>query len=268
MSSDKQGISLKSKLLAAVVVLVGLVLPLQFWHSVWFGRSLDSEELRQYLGSVDHPRKIQHALSQIDERIRAGDSEVGRLYDQVAALSQHPLAEVRSEAAWVMGQDNQSEVFLEALVGLLEDPDPAVRRNAALALVRFADRRALPELRRMLQPVSITAPADGQPIFLVREGAAVSAGDLVAEVGAERVAAPFAGRIVSTSSDDTAKAGQEIAAISPDPRSVWEALRGLYLLGGETELDLVERIERDPRYREEIRKQAAYTRQAIERRIE
>ena len=38
-----------------------------------------------------------------------------------------------------MGQDNKSEEFHQALLSLLNDNDPLVRRNAALQLVRFGD---------------------------------------------------------------------------------------------------------------------------------
>ena len=41
--------------------------------------------------------------------------------------------------AWLMGADSASEDFYNALEKLLLDAEPIVRRNAALALVRFND---------------------------------------------------------------------------------------------------------------------------------
>jgi len=38
-----------------------------------------------------------------------------------------------------MGYDNKSEEFHQALLKLLRDTEPLVRRNAALALIRFSD---------------------------------------------------------------------------------------------------------------------------------
>ena len=50
-----------------------------------------------------------------------------------------------------MGQDHRYQPFHEALLKLVNDPEPMVRRNAALGLTNFEDPAALPVL---LQPLS------------------------------------------------------------------------------------------------------------------
>ena len=62
----------------------------------------------------------------------------------------------------MMGQDNQSELFHRTLLTCLEDSSPLVRRNAALALVRFRDLAALDELRSMLKNWPVRSSAAGR----------------------------------------------------------------------------------------------------------
>ena len=51
-----------------------------------------------------------------------------------------------------MGFDNKSHEFHEALLKLLHDQEPIVRRNAALALVRFTTRAVVKSWLRYLKP--------------------------------------------------------------------------------------------------------------------
>src|SRR6185503_9097041 len=72
-----------------------------------------------------------------------------------------------------MGFDNKSQEFHEALLKLLRDPEPIVRRNAALALVRFEDSSGREELLAMLKPYVLKAPADGVVASSMHEGSTV-----------------------------------------------------------------------------------------------
>ena len=63
-------------------------------------------------------------------------------------------------------------------------------------------------------------------------------------------------------------AGKEPLTPSPDPAHVWESLRALALVGGADELQLVESVSENPHFSEEVREQAALTRQAIQKRIQ
>ena len=67
------------------------------------------------------------------------DPAVKKFYPRILELAKSPTGEVRKTVAWVMGQDNTSEEFHRALLSLLGDSEPLVRRNAALQLVRFGD---------------------------------------------------------------------------------------------------------------------------------
>lgn len=138
-----------------------ILMPFLFWHETWFGRKLSDGEIDQYLRDDQHARKSQHALSQIADRLLAGDTTVKRWYPQVAVLARHRDPIVRSTAAWVMGQDAASPLFHQTLLDLLKDSDLMVRRNAALALVRFQDPTGRAELIAMLEPYEVRIPAAG-----------------------------------------------------------------------------------------------------------
>ncbi len=270
MDDTKPRLSLKSKLLFLVVLIVSVVIPVQFWYGVWFGRQLDDQELRGYLGDFHSPRRIQHALTQIAEQLEKGDgSGVRRWYPQLGALSDHPLPQVRVQLAWVMGLDPESEVFHDTLRRLAADSDPLVHRNAALSLVRFDDTAALPVIRRMLQPVPVAAPGSGTLDFSEQEGSAISGQMEFAVIrspdGSElSVRAPVEGWLRPLHpSGFSVQPGQEIALLEPSPLHAWEALRALYLMGEPEDLALVEPYLTNTRYDEQIRRQAELTAQAI-----
>jgi len=149
-----------SRILVVVAVVVVLV-PFLFWRGTWFGRPLSEEEIGRYLSDPQKPRHIQHALVQLGQRIERGDAAVERWYPQIIPLAKSPYKEIRVTLAWVMGADNHSGEFHRALLGLLQDPEPLVRRNAALSLVRFGDATGKPELLNMLRPSTVRGSGDG-----------------------------------------------------------------------------------------------------------
>src|SRR6266478_4325848 len=123
-----------SHLMLAVVVFI--VVPFFSWYGTWFGRPLNDQELAEYLHD-EKARKVQNALWKIAERMQHGDGSVAQFYPRINELAVSPVTEVRVNVAWVMGQDNRAAAFHPTLLGMLADPDPLVRRNAALSLVRF-----------------------------------------------------------------------------------------------------------------------------------
>ncbi len=135
----------------ALVPILLVLITFLFWYQTWFGRPLTDQEMTQYLTDTSVPHKTQHALAQLADRIARGDASARRWYPLVTRLSRGKEPQLRLMAAWVMGQDKHSEEFHQALRELLRDPDPMVRRNAALALARFGDSSAAPELRLMLR---------------------------------------------------------------------------------------------------------------------
>jgi hypothetical protein len=246
------------------------------WYGTWFGRSLSDEDLGQYLKDEAKPRHVQHALFQIAERINNHDPSVKKFYPQVASLGASPLTEIRQTAAWVMGQDNSSEEFHAALLRLLDDPEPIVRRNAAVQLVRFNDARGLAELRAILKPYEVKASVTGRVDNALTDGSNVSFGTLLARIQKpdktfEELRSPLPGTVkrAGASENKEVQPGDTLFSISPDGEFVWEALRALYVVGEREDLQEVERyaqgVERMPA---RIKEQAAMTARAIRDRSE
>jgi multidrug efflux pump subunit AcrA (membrane-fusion protein) len=204
-----------------------------------------------------------------------GDVATRRWYPQLLALARSREPQFRLMAAWAMGQDNHSEVFHQALRGLVDDPEPLVRWNAALALVRFGDSAGEPQLRAMLRPYTLVAPRAGALTLRAKEKDAVSSGRILARVRPGEnakpvdVASPVAGEVASLLAKDGANvsSGEALAVIVPGETQVWESLRALYLVGQPQDLEDVERYARGmPGMSERVRQQAAITLQAIRRR--
>ena len=224
-----------------------VLMPFLFWQSTWFGRPLTDEEIGKELADIEHPRKTQHALSQIADRIVAGDPAAKRWYPQVAALSAHQAEEIRLTAAWVMGQDNTIPEFHQALLDLLQDPHPMVRRNAALSLVRFADSSGHEEIHAMLRSFPVRTAQAGTLAPRLKAGDAVNVGTLLGRLkagGAEvEIRSPVPGVVERWVAQEGAavNAGDAILLISPSPEVAWESLRALVLIGTPEDLPDVER---------------------------
>jgi hypothetical protein len=231
----------------AIVAALFVIVPFLFWRGTWFGRALTDEEITQYLSERDKPRHIQHALAQIGERIGRGDATAKRWYPEVIRLAGSPSPELRITLAWVMGADNRSEEFHQALLELLRDPEPLVGRNAALALARFGDPSGRAEFHEMLHSFTVRAPSKGTLRYRLREGNSVDRGTLLARLetgGPEpmEIRSPVPGTFESKRATEGAQvaAGREILTLSPDSDNVWEALRALYLVGQPEDLFDVE----------------------------
>ena len=144
----------KVKLLVFGVAFLMVLVPFLFWKGTWFGTVLSDQKLGEYLERSARPRDTQHALLQISEQMARGQWEQSRRwYPSLLPLVTHPVPEVRNTLAWLMGQDTKQAQFHQALAVLVKDSNPLVRRNAALALVRFADAQGRPELLSMLAAV-------------------------------------------------------------------------------------------------------------------
>lgn len=258
-------------LLAAIVATI--TIPTLFWHGIWFGRVLDNSTLEGYLNHKN-PRLIQHALTQIGERIEKKDPTVHSWYSAVAEFSKSPLFNLQITAAWVMGQDTDSDLFHSTLLQMLADPKPLVRRNAALALSRFGDDRALPELRNMLIPYPIRSPKSGSVFYLVSEGDWVNKGGNIANLNSNNVKIPIqsdaSGRLQTKllPEGSLTTAGDTLMLLKPNPKHVWESLRALYLLGGPEELEIVRSVLSESSFDQKIHQQAASTAKAIQKRVE
>ena len=245
------------------------------WYLTWFGRGLSDAEITKYLSDYSHPRHVQHALLQVQERIEHGDKTASQWYPQILALAGNPETEFRLTSAWVMGSDNTSVDFHNALKKLLTDQEPIVRRNAALALVRFNDSSGRSELTGILNPFTVNAPVDGKLESSLLKAAPVSRGTLLArirgpnnEIAAMR--SPLSGSIESimVATASTVTTGQAVLTIKSDEQSVWEALRALAVVGTAEDLKAVEDYASSAATSSDrIKQQAALTANAIKSRM-
>ena len=250
-----------------------VLLPFLFWRSTWFGRALTDAEVSQYLADNSKPRHIQHALVQVGERMARGDAAAARWYPELVRLAVHPVEEIRTTDAWVMGQDTQRPEFHEALRKMLSDSSPMVRGNAALSLVRFGDDAGHAQIVELLKPAVVTAPRAGRVAALARAGEPANHGTMLVRIEAAgetaEVRAPITGRVRSLAVKEGAEvtAGAELLTLDPGTNQVWEALRALYLIGRPEDLPLVESYLRPvPHLPQRILQQAAETAGAIKAR--
>ena len=262
-----------------IVASLFIIVPFLSWYFTWFGRSLSDEKIVEYLADEKKPRNIQHALTQIESRMEKNDPAVKKFYPRILELAKSPTGEVRKTVAWVMGQDNTSEEFHRALLELLKDSEPLVRRNAALQLVRFGDASGRPELRAMLQPFEAKSPFNGTIVSILPVGSELRAGALLARIRVtspsatpdtqhptpitqapspntqhptpvtalgdlQEFRAPVDGEIASLAvkEGDAVTAGQAIATLKPDQASVSASLRALAYVGTAEDLPSVESL--------------------------
>jgi hypothetical protein len=240
------------------------------WYFSWFGRELSHDDVSKYLVDEKNPRHVQHALLQIQQRMERGDPEAKTWYPQLITLSGSSETEFRLTVAWLMGFDNQSQEFHQALLKLLRDQEPIVRRNAALALLRFNDGSGREELLAMLRPYSVRAPADGLVESSLHEGATVARRTLLARIrrsNGEIVAlrSPLPGRVgrISKANGSQVVHDEELLILNSDEDSVWEALRGLALAGTKDDLPLVQSYADSTEVSRRIKEQAGLTVKAI-----
>ena len=243
------------------------------WYFSWFGRSLSDSDISQYLSDEKQPRHVQHALLQIQERIERGDPTAKQWYPQITQLSAHPQTEFRLTVAWLMGFDPGSEEFHRTLAQLVKDPEPIVRRNAALALVRFHDPAGRLELVATLKPFELTAPASGGVVSTLKERAQITRGTLLARINQSdgqpvEVRSPLHGKVqqILAPSGSRVALGQTLLTINSDEDSVVAALQGLSFVGESSDLALAEQYAADAGSSERIKEQAALTAKAIQSR--
>ncbi len=260
-------------LLLAVLFVVGSFLA---WYFTWFGRELSDADVTQYLSDYQHPRHVQHALLQIQQRIERRDPSAKQWYPEIIKLADHPEPEFRLTVAWLMGFDNSATEFHQALLRLLKDPEPIVRRNAALALVRFNDASGRAELISVLKPFEVKSPADGEVLSTLKEGSNLTRGTLLARISQSNqstqsttlveVRSPLPGKVQSVSVSVGSKilSGQTLLLINSDEDSIWEALRALSLIGERDDLPGIEPFARgEAGTSDRVKQQAAATAQAI-----
>ncbi len=243
------------------------------WYFSWFGRELSDADISKYLSDEKNPRHVQHALLQIQQRIERGDPNSRNWYPQLVGLSGSAETEFRLTVAWLMGFDNKSQDFHQTLLKLLQDPEPIVRRNAALALVRFQDASGRAELVSVLKPYTLKTKADGVVASSLHEGSQVGRGSLLARIQEAdgkvlELRSPLPGRIneIMKASGVPVAKGEELLSLNSDEGSVWEALRGLSLVGAVEDLEIVQSYASSEDVSTRVREQADLTAKAIQSR--
>jgi HEAT repeats len=242
------------------------------WYFSWFGRELSDADISQYLADEKKPRHVQHALLQIQQRIERGDSSAKNWYPRLIVLSGNPETEFRLTVAWLMGFDNQSQEFHDALLKLLHDPEAIVRRNAALALVRFQDHSGREEMVSVLKPYAVKAPATGLVASSLQDGATVARGTLLARIqqadgNIVELRSPLPGRInkiIKPNGSQVSRA-EDLLTLNSDEQSVWEAMRGLSLVGTAEDLPLLQTYAESTDVSARVKEQARLAMEAIHR---
>jgi hypothetical protein len=246
----------KKWLIAILVLTFAFVLmPFLLWYMTTFSRPLSDADIAEYFADAAQPRRAQHALSQIADRIMSPNAAVRESaktwYPEVVKYSATGSDELRVTAAWVMGQDNQSAEFHAALLKQLTDANPMVQRNAALSLVRFADPSGHDIIAGMLAPYTITAPRSGRLAIRLKPGDVINPGTMVGHIlfGHEdtmEVRSEVPGTILEWSSPDNAQveSGHQMLLVDPSPEMAWESLRALYLIGKKDDLPAINRYAR------------------------
>lgn len=268
----------KWSLLILGVAFLFVLMPFLFWYSTTFRRTLTDAEIGQYLGDRVHPRKAQHALSQIADRILSPDPAVREAakhwYPEVVEASRSPIDELRITAAWVMGQDNTATEFHSALLALLGDPHPMVRRNGALSLIRFGkDSTGRAIILAMLEPHTVLAQQTGVLERRLKPGDVVNPGTLVGHIRQDRKKIEIRAQVPGTvekwiaAEGSAVNPGDPLLTFSPSSEIAWEALRALYFIGLPEDLPAVERYARGySDMPESVHQQAALTARAIRQR--
>ena len=258
-----------------ILLLAGLFVAAVFlaWYFSWFGRELSDADISTYLADEKNPRHVQHALLQIQQRMERGDASAKNWYPQLIVLSGSPETEFRLTVAWLMGFDNTSPEFHNALLKLVHDQEPIVRRNAALALVRFNDPSGREELISVLKPYVLKAPAGGVIASSLKEGATVTRRSPLerieqADGKVVELRSPLPGRMnkILKPNGSQVSEGEDVLTLNSDEGSVWEALRALSIIGTKEDLPLVETYAKSADASERVKEQASLTINAINHR--
>jgi len=256
-----------------ILILAALFLVATFlaWYFTWFGRGLSDADIGKYLNDTRNPRHVQHALLQIQQRIDRGDPSAKNWYPQILTLSSSPETEYRLTVAWLMGFDNRSTEFHNSLLTLVNDNEPIVRRNAALALVRFNDDHGHDELVAILKPFAVKSIATGVVSSTLRAGSDVSRGTLLGRVEQTdgkviEIRSSLPGKIeqIFKANGVQVNAGDEILTLNSDEASVWEGLRGLSFIGKPADLPLVQSYADASAVTQRVKEQAKLTANAIQ----
>ncbi len=238
---------------------------------VMFMRQLTESELTHSLHDAAKPRHIQHALVQLGERrYRQPANASVPWYPELVRLASHPVEEIRTTDAWVIGQAPTTPDLHQTLLKLLNDSSFNGRSNAALGLVRYGDAAGHAQILAMLQSAQVIANSNARVTAVATAGDPIRAGTMVVRVESAGqstdLRAPITGTLahVLVKAGDTVNPGMPVADVTPGTDQVWEALRALLLIGTPDDLPTVRPWERETRgIADRVRQQATETEKAI-----
>jgi HEAT repeat protein len=266
-TTEERG-SMRNRILFLSAMWLIALLPFLLWRGTWFGRPLSDQQIGEYLHDTN-PTHVQHALTQLADRMQRRDESAVSWYPDVVRLASFPVEDVRATAAISMGFDPSRTDFHEALLTELKDPSPAVRANAAVALSNFGDASGHDELVRMLQPSFVVTHENASVIDVVNTGANVKQLGTVAHIRiggyAYTVRAPISGKVIKVNAEAGKEiaAGTQIAVLEPSADSQLQALRALYAVGEPEDLPLIEGMASNSDAPPKVREQATLTDRSI-----
>lgn len=264
---DAQRSALRRIAVLLAIWIIALV-PLLFVRTEWFGRPLSDQQIGEYL-HAEQPYLVEHALTQIGDRMARHDVSVSIWYADLVRLAGHHNEAVRALDATVMGNDPLQQSFHDTLLPLLEDASRLVRFRAALALARFGDASGHQEIIGGLQPWIVMAPTEGRVRELVRLGTAVrqstSIGRIDSDEGSQELLSPVNGRVIAVAADTGQRVNRvsELLQIEPGSDVLIDVLSSLARVGTAADLPIVSAVEQRANVPERVRQQAAMAREAI-----
>lgn len=234
-----------SPVLVAGLVLVTMLVAYCSWYGSSFGRGLNDDQIFERLDPGVAPRDIQHALSQLEERLSPTYPGRERFREKVVELARSEHVEIRRQVAWVMGREPAPD-YREGLVGLIDDADPGVRFNAGCSLSNFNDPRSRPPLLEALKPIPILAPATGTLELKTDEGEAASLGGGIGFVKTSEgedveVRTALNGVVLRLplGKEGQVQKGAVIVTLEPNPKNVEGVLVALRAVGLEEDVPLI-----------------------------
>ena len=177
----------KKWLIAILVLTFAFVLmPFLLWYMTTFTRPLSDADLGAYFADSIHPRRAQHALSQIADRMMSPNPAIRESakpwYPEVIKFSRQGSDELRVTAAWVMGQDNTSAGISRGLAETArrrESHGAEKRRIVARALCRSLRPR---HHRRNARALRHARARSGALAIRLKPGDVINPGTMVGHI--------------------------------------------------------------------------------------
>ena len=264
----------RSPLLLIVIIVVTALAAVAAWRNSSFKNHLTDDQVHALLSDPEAaPRDVQHALSQLEERLAPQYPGRERFRDSVVRLASVAPPEIRRQVAWVMGRE-PAEVYRSTLVRQLEDEDVAVRLNAACSLSNFRDSLARRPLLKGLEPFRILAPVSGTQDLKVDVDQPASSGAALGVVeGSEEprdIRTPLSGFVqgLPAGKDGAVSAGDPVLLLAPDPKVILNVLVALRTVGKSADVPALKPFAEGTveRMDQEVQDAASATIKAIERR--